>query len=261
MRLIDAHCHLEATEFADPLPLIERAKQGGVVHAVVVGQLQKPGDFGSALALSRRFPDFLTPNYGIHPHDAAAATEADWAQLEALCALPEVKAVGECGFDFFYNHSPPDLQAHAFRRQCQISKRLKKPIVLHVRDAHPQCLELLKSEGIRDGMVHCFTGDTDAARQYLDLGFRLSISGVVTYKKSEALQAAVQFAPIDRLMVETDTPFLAPVPYRGKKNEPAWVKETALKIASLRSIDPEVVADACSKTTTEFFCINVSSKD
>ncbi len=258
MKLIDAHCHLEAKTFVDPQPLLERAKRDGVVHAIVVGLLQAPGDFGSALAVARANATFLTPTFGIHPHDAAVATTADWDTLERLCALDEVAAVGECGFDFFYNHSPPDLQEAAFRRQCQLAKTLKKPIVIHVRDAHAQCLDVLQSEGVTDGMIHCFTGDTEAARGYLDLGFYLSISGVVTYKKTEALQAAVAFAPLERLMVETDTPFLAPTPHRGKQNEPAWVKETALRVAALKSIDPETVAHTCAQNTIDLLKLRIT---
>ena len=257
MILIDSHCHLEPKDFPDAGGAIERARLNGVVHAVVVGQFHKPGDFGQALEVARAHPDFLTPTMGIHPHDAAAATEADWASLEALCAQPEVHAVGEAGLDFYYNHSPRETQATAFRRQCQLAMKLRKPLVVHVRDAHPECIAILTSEGIRDGMIHCFTGDTENARAYLDLGFHLSISGVVTYKKTEALQAAVQFAPLERLMVETDSPFLAPLPWRGKPNQPAYVTETAKKIAALKGLDAEVVALACARNSKRVLSLQV----
>jgi TatD DNase family protein len=249
MHLIDAHCHLEPKDFPTTAEVIARARASGVVHAVVVGQLQKPGDFGHALEAARAHPDFLTPTMGIHPHDAAAATAEDWATLEKLCALPEVKAVGETGLDFFYDHSPRAVQAEAFARQCALAKALRKPVVIHVRDAHAECHALLRAEGMTGGMIHCFTGDTDAARRYLDLGFFLSISGVVTYKKNEALQAAVAFAPLERLMVETDSPYLAPVPHRGKKNEPAWVAETARMVAQLHHKDADAVALQCARNT------------
>ncbi len=258
MILIDSHCHLEPKSFPEAGEAIDRARANGVVHAVVVGQFHAPGDFGHALEVARAHRDFLTPTMGIHPHDAAAATEADWSALEAFCALPEVHAVGEAGLDFYYDHSPREIQGVAFRRQCQLAKRLQKPLVVHVRDAHPECIEILKSEGIRDGMIHCFTGDTDHARAYLDLGFHLSISGVVTYKKTEALQAAVQFAPLERLMVETDSPFLAPLPWRGKMNEPAYVGETAKKIAALQGKDAEVVALQCARNSKRVLRLTVN---
>lgn len=257
MKLIDAHCHLELKDFPVAAEVIARAKAEGVVHAVVVGQLQKPGDFGFALEAARAHPDFLTPTMGIHPHDAAMATPDDWLALERLCALPEIAAVGEAGLDYFYNHSPKAEQLDAFHRQCQLARQLGKPLVVHVRDAHDECAEVLRAEGVREGMIHCFTGDTDAARRYLDLGFHLSISGVVTYKKSEALQAAVAFAPLERLMVETDSPYLAPVPFRGKKNEPKNVGETAKKLAELKGVDAETAALTCAQNTKRLLGLRV----
>jgi TatD DNase family protein len=257
MILIDAHCHLETKDFPTPADAIARAKGAGLVHAVVVGLMQKPGDFGNAIAVAAAHPEFLTPTMGIHPHDAAKATADDWATLARLCALPQVCAVGETGLDFFYNHSPHDVQADCFRRQCQLAKSLGKPVVIHVRDAHPQCAEILKSEGMSRGQIHCFTGDTDAARRYLELGFHLSVSGVVTYKKTEALQAAIAFTPLDRLLVETDSPFLAPLPHRGKKNEPSFVALTAAKVAQLHQRDPDEVALICAKNTAALFGLKV----
>ncbi len=253
MILIDAHCHLETKDFPTPGDAIERAKDAGLAHAIVVGLMQKPGDFGNAIEVAAAHPDFLTPTMGIHPHDAAKATADDWATLERLCALPQVCAVGETGLDFFYNHSPHDVQADCFRRQCQLAKSLGKPVVIHVRDAHALCAEILKSEGMSHGQIHCFTGNTDDARRYLELGFHISVSGVVTYKKTEALQAAVAFTPLDRLLVETDSPFLAPIPHRGKKNEPGFVALTAKKVAELHHRDPEEVALICAKNTRALF--------
>ena len=257
MILIDAHCHLEAKDFPVPGEVIARAKDAGLRHAIVVGLMQKSGDFGSAIEVAEAHPGFLTPTMGIHPHDAAKASAEDWATLERLCALPQVCAVGETGLDFYYNHSPQALQAECFRRQCQLAKQLGKPVVIHVRDAHSQCAEILKSEGMTRGQIHCFTGDTEDARRYLALGFYLSVSGVVTYKKTEALQAAVAFTPLDRLLVETDSPFLAPIPFRGKKNEPSWVAHTAKKVAELHHADPDEVAHRCAKNTRDLFGLTV----
>jgi TatD DNase family protein len=253
MILIDAHCHLERADFAQAEEVIARARESGVVHAIVVGQFQAPGDFGNALALASAHSDFLTPTMGIHPHEAARATEEDFRALEEMCGRPEVKAVGEAGLDYYYDRSPRDVQQQVFRRQCQLAKQLGKPLVVHVRDAHEECHDILRSEQMDRGMIHCFTGDTAAARRYLDLGFHLSISGVVTYKKTEALQDAVKFAPLERLMVETDSPFLSPVPYRGKKNEPMRVVEVAKKVAELKGLDAERVALEAAKNTAALF--------
>ncbi|SEM83568.1 TatD DNase family protein [Stigmatella aurantiaca] len=253
MKLIDAHCHLESADFAEVTPVLERARAAGVVHAMVVGQFQGPGDWGNALEVAAAYPDFLSPTLGIHPHEAARATEADFAHLERTCARPEVLAVGEAGLDYYYDRSPREVQAAVFRRQCALARSLGKPLVVHVRDAHEDCEAILREAGLNRGVIHCFTGDTTAARRYLDLGFHISLSGVVTYKKTEALQDAVRFTPVDRLMVETDSPFLAPVPYRGRKNEPAHVVETARKVAELKGLPVEELAAATTAATVGLF--------
>lgn len=257
MILIDAHCHLEPKDFAAPGEVIARARAAGLVHAIVVGQFHAPGDFGQALEVARQHPDFLSPTLGIHPHDVARATEADFAFVEETCARPEVVAVGEAGLDYYYDHSPREAQKEGFARQCALAKRLDKPLVVHVRDAHAECLEILEAEGVEKGVIHCFTGDLPAARGYLDLGFAISLSGIVTYKKTEALQEAVRFTPLDRLMVETDSPYLAPIPFRGKKNEPAWVAETAKKVAELKGVPAEELALTAARNTARVFGLNV----
>ncbi len=257
MRLVDAHCHLERADFAEVTPLLERARAAGLVHAVVVGQFQGPGDWGNALEMAAAFPDFLSPTLGVHPHEAARATEEDLVTLERTCARPEVKAVGEAGLDYYYDRSPRDVQAQVFRRQCALARSLGKPLVVHVRDAHDDCEAILREEGVRHGVIHCFTGDTDAARKYLDLGFHISLSGVVTYKKTEALQDAVRFAPLERLLVETDSPYLAPIPYRGKKNEPSYVIETARKVAELKGASLDEVAALTTATAAKLFGFTV----
>jgi TatD DNase family protein len=219
----------------------------------VIGQFQEPGDFGSALDVARKYPDFLSVTMGIHPHEAVHATDADFEYLERTCALPELRAIGETGLDYYYDRSPRDVQQQVFRRQAALALKLNKPLVIHVRDAHAECRQIIDESGVRQGVIHCFTGDTEAARGYLDLGFFISLSGVVTYKKTEALQDAVRFAPLERLMVETDSPYLAPVPYRGTKNEPGYVVETAKKIAELKGVALEQVAEATSRNAARLF--------
>jgi TatD DNase family protein len=257
MRLVDSHCHFDRADSAHVTASLERARAAGLVHAVIVGQFQGPGDWGVALDIAAAHPDFLTPTLGIHPHEAARATEADLEYLERTCARPEIHAVGEAGLDYYYDHSPREEQARVFRWQCALAKRLGKPLVVHVRDAHDDCEAILREEGVGRGVIHCFTGDTDVARRYLDLGFLLSLSGVVTYKKTEALQDAVRFAPLDRLMVETDSPYLAPVPYRGKKNEPSFVVETAKKVAELKGVSAEEAAAVTTANAAALFGFSV----
>ncbi|ATB26919.1 TatD family hydrolase [Melittangium boletus] len=257
MKLVDSHCHFDRSDAERVNAALERARAAGLVHAVIVGQFQGPGDWGSALEIAAAHPDFFTPTLGIHPHEAARATEEDFEHLARTCARPELRAVGEAGLDYYYDHSPREVQAQVFRRQCALAKELGKPLVVHVRDAHDDCEAILKEEGVRHGVIHCFTGDTDAARRYLDLGFLLSLSGVVTYKKTEALQDAVRFAPLERLMVETDSPYLAPVPYRGKKNEPSYVVETAKKLAELKGVPVEKVAEVTTANAATLFGFSV----
>jgi TatD DNase family protein len=257
MSLVDSHCHLERMD--DAVPTVARARAAGVVHAVLVGQFQAPGDFGHALDVGKLAPDFFSLTMGIHPHDAARASESDFDALAGICARPEIVAVGEAGLDFYYEHSPRDVQAACFRRQCALAVSLKKPLVVHVRDAHVRCHEILRSHGVSRGVIHCFTGDVNDARRYLELGLYLSISGIVTYKKTEALQEAVRFAPLDRLLVETDSPYLAPVPYRGKKNEPAYVAEVAKKVAELRGVSPSEIASATLRNCCKLFGLRIDA--
>lgn len=253
MILVDAHCHLEPEDYPDLPEVLARARNAGLVRAVVVGQFRQPGNFGKALEVARAHPDFLVATLGIHPHESARATAADWSALESLCALDEVKAVGEAGLDYYYDRSPREVQRDSLARQAALAKRLGKPLVVHVRDAHDDCRRILSDSGVRHGVIHCFTADTDAARGYLDLGFHISIAGVVTYKKTESLREAVRFTPQDRLLVETDSPFLTPVPHRGKRNEPAYVVETARKIAEITSASLEDVARFTSENAARVF--------
>ncbi len=258
MTLVDSHCHLERLE--EVAGVVERARAAGVIHAVVIGQFREPGDFGSALQVAQSAPDFFSPTMGIHPHDAARATEDDFRTLSEACARPEVVAVGEAGLDFYYQHSPREVQASWFRRQCDLARSVDKPLVVHVRDAHVRCHEILRSQGIGWGVIHCFTGNSDDARRYLDLGFYLSISGIVTYKKTDELQEAVRFAPMDRLLVETDSPYLAPVPYRGRRNEPAYVSEVAKKVAELKGVASEEVARTTSQNSAVLFGFTLTNQ-
>jgi TatD DNase family protein len=239
--LIDTHAHLDEA----PDELIERAREAGLVHIVAVGQWsEEQGMAGAERAIrwAARDRSYFSATSGIHPHDAARATEADFALLRQQCSRPEVVAVGECGLDYHYDRSPRDVQREVFARQIRLARELGKPLVVHTREADVETADLLRAGlGPDGGVIHCFTSDWTAARRYLDLGMSLSFSGVLTFKNAEAVRDAAARAPLDRIMVETDCPFLAPIPHRGKRNEPAYVALTAECLARIRGVPlPEI---------------------
>lgn len=230
--LIDSHAHLDFEEYADLDEVIARARSGGLGHIVVVGQWPHPE---RAVQLARRDRSFFSATAGIHPHDAAQASDEDFEKLRKLCEDPDVVAVGECGLDFHYDRSPRDVQREMFVRQIKLARELHKPLVVHTREADLETADILSRElGPDGGVIHCFTSDWTAAQRYLALGMSISFSGVLTFKNADALREAARNIPLDRILVETDCPFLAPIPYRGKRNEPAYVSHTAAKLAEVR---------------------------
>lgn len=255
MRLVDSHAHLDLDDPREVEAVLARARAAGVVRIVCVGLWRGPGDFGNALALATADPAFLAATIGIHPHEAARVPEADWAAADALAADPRVVAVGETGLDFHYDHSPRPVQEASFRRSLATARAAGKPVVVHVREADAVCAKVLREEGVppAGGVIHCFTGDAAAARAYLDLGLYISVAGVVTFKTAEPIREAVRLVPRDRLLVETDCPFLAPTPHRGKRNEPAWVVETARKVAELWGTTPDEVGARTTANARRLF--------
>ena len=250
MGLIDSHAHLDFEDYtADLDGVVARARAAGLERVVCVGLWRAPGAFGNALELAARDPSFFAATVGIHPHECARVPEEDWARHEALARDPRVAAVGETGLDFHYDHSPRPVQEAAFRRSLAIARDAGKPVVVHVREADEACVRVLREEGVppAGGVIHCFTGDASAARAYLDLGLFVSVAGVLTFKTAEPIRDAVRIVPRDRLLVETDCPFLAPIPHRGKRNEPAWVVETARKVAEVWG----TTLDEVARVTTE----------
>jgi TatD DNase family protein len=258
MRLFDTHAHLHFPDFADDLDaVLDRARAAGVRGMVTIGTDRDTNR--AAVALAKRLPD-VWATVGIHPHDAAEATEADFEEMERL-AREEAKVVGlgEMGLDFFRNLSPPDIQKTVFRRQIGIARRARKPVVIHCRDAHEETIAIVAEERVGEtgGVMHCFSGGVEIARRCLDAGLYISLAGPVTYKNARALPDVARFVPEDRLVVETDCPYLPPTPHRGKRNEPAFVALTAALIALLRKADGEALCDALTANSARLFGITL----
>lgn len=249
MSLIDSHCHLDSQEFdADREEVIERALAAGVEHMVAIGTGNGPPDLEAGIRLADQYPRFYA-TVGIHPHDAAKASPGDYRRLTDLLSHPKVVAVGEIGLDYHYDFSPRETQKSAFIEQISIAAAARKPIVIHTREAWDDTVALLENHWTPHqlpGIMHCFSGGPTEMRQALDLGFYLSFGGIVTFPKALDVQAAAKAAPRDRILLETDAPYLAPVPKRGKRNEPALVVHTARKLAELRSESFEELSQATS---------------
>lgn len=235
---LDAHCHLERETYGDDLEgVIKRARDAGLTEMIAVGATRGLLGAREAVALAQTRDD-LYATAGIHPHDAQEASEAAVLEVEALLSQPRVVALGEVGLDYYYDNSPRDMQRAVFRRFLAMAKDHNVPVMLHIRDAHAECLDLLDDVGLpeRGGVVHCFSAGPREAEAYLERGMYLSIPGIVTFKKAEALREAVALIPDGRLLIETDAPYLAPVPYRGKRNEPAYLVHTAAAVGEVRGV-------------------------
>jgi TatD DNase family protein len=246
---IDSHCHLDHEQFdADREAVVERALAAGVEQIVAIGTGNGPPDLEAGIRLADRYPAFYA-TAGVHPHDAAKATEEIYVRLSVLLAHSKVVAAGEIGLDYHYDFSPREIQRAVFVEQMRVARDARKPIVIHTREAWDDTLALLKQHwaptGI-GGIMHCFSGGPREAEQVLALGFYLSFGGIVTFPKAVDVQQAARLAPGDRILIETDAPYLAPVPRRGKRNEPAFLVETARKLAELRGETVQAVADATS---------------
>ena len=242
--LFDTHAHLHFPEFAGDLDaVLARARAAGVRRIVTIGT--DVATSRAAVALAAREPDIWAA-VGIHPHEAASADDTALAEIERLASGVKVVAIGETGLDFFRDLAPRDAQERAFRAQLALARRAGKPVLIHCRDAHEETLALLAAEDVRDrgGIMHCFSGDLEIARRCLDQGLLISLAGPVTYPKPGALPEVARMVPADRLVVETDCPFLPPQPYRGKRNEPAYVAITAARVAELRG---EPLADLAAR--------------
>ena len=244
MKLIDSHCHLDSEQFdGDREAVIERALAAGVERMLTIGSGDGPPDLEAAIRLADRYP-MLYASIGVHPHDAAKAAPETFRTLVELAAHPKVVAIGEIGLDYHYDHSPRGVQRDVFAEQMRIAGDARKPIVIHTREAWPDTVALIRKHWnpAYGGVIHCFTEGPAEAREAIDLGFYVSFAGIVTFPKAAGIQEAARMVPAGRLLVETDAPYLAPVPMRGKRNEPAFIVRTVSRAAELRGVAPEEIA-------------------
>ena len=257
--MIDSHCHLDTQYFAaDLAEVLARARGAGVEAFVCVGVgrgLEAPR---AAVALAAAEPDVFA-TVGVHPHDVATMEEADWTALEELARRPRVVGIGETGLDYYYDHSPRETQRAAYRRFVAMARAAGLAVVSHVRDAHDEAAAILREENAGEGVIHCFSGGVAEARAYLDLGQYLSFSGILTFKTAGNIREAAAFAPLDRILIETDAPYLAPIPYRGKKNEPAYIAQTLATLASVRGVSVAEVDAATTANARRLFGLPFTS--
>lgn len=249
--LVDSHCHLDFPDFGPELDaVVDRARNAGVGTMLTIGTRLKA--FDGVRAIAERYTDIWC-SVGVHPHEAAVEPLDESSALVERASHPRVVGIGEAGLDYYYEHSPRDDQVRNFRAHIQASRQTGLPLIVHARDADDDLCEILEEEakcGSFPGLIHCFSSTAKLAKTALDIGFYISVSGIVTFKKADELRAIVADVPLDRLLVETDAPYLAPMPHRGKRNEPAFVKNTAETVARLKNVEPARLADV---TTDNFF--------
>jgi TatD DNase family protein len=252
--VIDSHCHIDMPQFdADREEVVARARAAGLVEMLLVGGVDESAGHRRALEVAGRFGFPATA--GVHPHEARIADEAVYDELRGLAREGRIVAIGEIGLDFHYDHSPRDAQREAFRRQIRLARDVGLPIVVHTREADEETADILEQEGAGEagGVIHCFTGGLELARRALGLGFLISFSGIVAFPRSEIIQQVAREVPEDRLLIETDAPFLAPPPHRGKRNEPAFVVDVARTVAALRGTTAEAVGSLAHRNYARLF--------
>lgn len=260
LRLIDTHCHLDPHYYPNGYgEALDEARREGVCGFMVIGVDDSLAAARGALAIAKKEPD-VRAAVGLHPHDASHLSDAMLGELLQLATHPEVVAVGEIGLDYHYMHSPKELQQQVFRRTIALAKSLKKPIVIHTREAAEDTLTILAEENAREvgGVIHCFSEDLGFARRALDMDFDLSFSGVVTFKNAKSIHEVASWAPSERIMVETDSPYLAPIPFRGKPCRPSMVVQTAKRVAELRGVTLEVLAQQTTANAERRFALGLS---
>jgi len=255
--LIDSHAHIQGKEYAgEAEAVIARARAAGVETIVAVGGAGDMSSNTEAVRMATAFPNVYA-TVGMHPHDAKDVGVEELGVLKNLAMDAKVVAIGETGLDYYYSHSPHDVQRRVFGQFIHMARQTRLPIVVHERDAAQDAAELLRCEGVGElrGVIHCFTGNYEAACAYLDLGFYLSFTGIITFKNADALREVVSKVPLERILVETDSPYLTPVPHRGKRNEPAYVRFVAETIAKVKDLTVEDIAQATTANVKQLFHI------
>lgn len=255
--LFDSHAHVDGPEFdADRTEVLARARAAGVQRIVVIGAVGDTTSAERAVALAEQDPD-VWATVATHPHDVEKMTPAWWAVHERLAPHPRVVAIGETGLDYYYDHSPKQAQQDAFVRFLDLAARVNKPVVCHIRDAHEDAREILRASRARElgCVIHCFTGTPDDAKAYAELGCYVSFSGIITYKTAQPIRDAVPFVPPDRILIETDCPYLAPIPKRGKRNEPGFLVHTAEVVAQAAGMNFAELAAKTVENTCRVFRI------
>ena len=261
MDLVDSHAHVDVSDFdADRGEMLVRAQSAGVGIVLAIGNGPELDKLGAAVSYAEQH-DWIYASMGIHPHDAKQATDAHYQELDRLARHPRAIAWGEIGLDYHYDHSPRNIQVSVFRHQLEQARSANIPIVIHCREAWPDCLKILDEDwrsSALGGILHCFGGTIEEARHGMEMGFLVSFAGNVSYPKAQNLRDVAKEIPLDHLLIETDSPFLAPLPYRGKRNEPAYVAEVARTIANVRNLAPEEVARATAGNFRSFFGLDDS---
>ena len=251
--LVDSHAHLDDVRFDDDRDaVLGRAQEAGVGTILTIGNGNGPDDMGCGLRFAETY-DWVYTSVGIHPHDASRTREEHFELMKELAGNPQVVAIGEAGLDYYYDNSPRDVQREVFRKQLVVAREVDRPVIVHTRDADEDTIQILENERPRRGVIHCFTGGEALAECALDLGFMISFSGIVTFNRSDGIQAIAARVPEDRILVETDCPYLAPVPHRGRRNEPSFVRGIALKLAELRGATIEEIETQTSRNFHELF--------
>ncbi|MFB5284807.1 TatD family hydrolase [Peribacillus sp. Hz7] len=254
--LFDTHVHLNAEQFEEDLTeVIKRAQEAGVANMIVVG-FDRP-TITKAMELVETY-DFLYAAVGWHPVDAIDMTDADLEWIESLAAHPKVVAIGEMGLDYYWDKSPKEIQMEVFRKQIRLARRVKLPIIIHNREATADIVTILREEeaSLVGGIMHCFSGSVETAKECLEMNFYISLGGPVTFKNAKKPKEVAAEVPLDRLLIETDCPYLAPHPFRGKRNEPAYVKLVAEQIADIKQVSVEEVARITTENAKKIFGIN-----
>jgi TatD DNase family protein len=265
---IDSHAHLEGNRYdSDREEVLARAKQNGIEAYLAIGNGEGPSTADCGIRLAEKYdgkPEFprIWASVGIHPHEATLANESADVQLLEWAQHPRIIAWGEIGLDYFYDHSPRDLQKSVFTQQMELAQTAKLPIIIHCRpsenseNAWDDCLTIIADQWTQTGLggiLHCFTGSVEHARRALDMGFMISFAGNITFPKAQPIRDAAQIVPLDRMLIETDSPYLAPIPNRGKRNEPSFVKEVARQIGELRGLSAEEIGALTTKNFYNFF--------